>query len=144
YQIRNLPMVVPIVLANPQSSNSNLLFKSQDQQINFPEWVSTEAFDVDAKVSPGDLADWRDARKQPEMLRAMLQAMLAERLKLKVHREQREGNVYELVVGKGGPKFKEADSSARHTGQLTLPDGAVIGPERTQCSVITHYWGITM
>jgi len=144
FEMRNLYMVVPIVLAYPQSQDGKLLFKRDDQQVNFPEWVSKDAFDIDAKVSAADLADWRDPAKQPEMLRAMLQAMLAERLKLQIHKEQREGNVYDLVVGKGGPKFKATDLNAAHVGQITLPDGAVVGPERSQCGVITHYWGITM
>jgi uncharacterized protein (TIGR03435 family) len=38
----------------------------------------------------------------------MLQNLLAERFGLKVHRERREMPVYELVIAKGGPKFKEA------------------------------------
>jgi uncharacterized protein (TIGR03435 family) len=35
-----------------------------------------------------------------------MQALLEERFKLKLHRETREGPVYELVVAKGGPKLK--------------------------------------
>jgi len=38
----------------------------------------------------------------------MLQALLAERFKLTVHRESKEQAVYALVVGKNGPKLKEA------------------------------------
>jgi uncharacterized protein (TIGR03435 family) len=38
----------------------------------------------------------------------MLQSLLAERFHLKVHREKKEGTVYELVVGKNGPKLEES------------------------------------
>jgi uncharacterized protein (TIGR03435 family) len=38
----------------------------------------------------------------------MLQSMLADRCKLKVHRETREMPVYDLVIAKGGLKMKEA------------------------------------
>jgi uncharacterized protein (TIGR03435 family) len=38
----------------------------------------------------------------------MLQALLAERFKLKVHFETRQVPVFELVVAKGGPKLKDA------------------------------------
>ena len=37
-----------------------------------------------------------------------MQALLAERLKLKVHRETREIPKYELVMAKGGPKLQAA------------------------------------
>jgi uncharacterized protein (TIGR03435 family) len=51
-----------------------------------------------------------------EQIPAMLQALLAERFALDAHRENRPRSVYALVVGKGGPKFKEADLSFRRTG----------------------------
>jgi uncharacterized protein (TIGR03435 family) len=35
----------------------------------------------------------------------MLQALLEDRFKLKTHWETREGEVYNLVVAKGGPKL---------------------------------------
>jgi uncharacterized protein (TIGR03435 family) len=37
---------------------------------------------------------------------AMMQTLLADRFKLEIHREQREQPVYELVVGKDGPKLE--------------------------------------
>lgn len=144
YQLRGLYMIVPILTAYPPSYNDRMLYKSKDQQINFPDWVSTEPFDMDAKVSDADLADWHDPAKQSQMMREMLQAMLADRLKFQVHREKREGNVYEMVVAKGGPKFKPADTSTPHPGRINLPDGSTVAPERTQCGIITHYWNITM
>jgi uncharacterized protein (TIGR03435 family) len=39
----------------------------------------------------------------------MLQALLAERFKLTVHRDTKEHTVYALVQGKGGSKMKEAE-----------------------------------
>lgn len=44
------------------------------------------------------------------MLRAMLQAMLAERCKVVTHYGSKEVSVYELVIAKGGPKFKAAET----------------------------------
>ena len=43
-----------------------------------------------------------------EKLMEMLQTLLVERFKLAFHRETRELPVYALVVGKNGPKLKEA------------------------------------
>jgi uncharacterized protein (TIGR03435 family) len=43
-----------------------------------------------------------------EQFRSMLQNLLAERFGLKLHRERKEWPAYDLVVAKGGPKFKES------------------------------------
>jgi uncharacterized protein (TIGR03435 family) len=49
--------------------------------------------------------------------RQMLQTLLADRFKLKVHRETKEMPVYALLVGKNGPKFKESASDAVSAGR---------------------------
>jgi uncharacterized protein (TIGR03435 family) len=74
-----------------------------------PDALSTDRYDVIAKVSP-------DASKEQRML--MLQALLAERFKLVVHRESKQLPIYTLVAGKGGPKFPAVkdDGSAPETG----------------------------
>jgi uncharacterized protein (TIGR03435 family) len=71
--------------------------------------LSADRYDVIAKVSP-------DASKEQRML--MLQALLAERFKLVVHRETKELPIYMLVLGKGGPKFHAVgeDGSALEIG----------------------------
>lgn len=77
-----------------------------------PAWLDTDRFNIEAKA-PTDA-------KRPEMM-LMLQRLLEDRFQLKVQRETREGNVYELVVASRGPKLKEstADQSylrlIRHT-----------------------------
>jgi uncharacterized protein (TIGR03435 family) len=64
-----------------------------------PAWIETDRFDIEAK------AEGEPSRAQ---MMTMLQTLLADRFALKVHRESREGNVYALVVAKGGPKLKES------------------------------------
>ncbi len=68
-----------------------------------PEWMSAglnaDRFDILAKMPEGTNKD-----QVPEMM----QSLLVERFKLAVHREKRDTPVYVLVVGKGGPKLKEA------------------------------------
>ena len=67
-----------------------------------PAWIHSERYNINAKAE-GDASS--------EMMNGpMLQALLEDRFKLKVHREPREIPVYELVVSKGGLKlqpFKE-------------------------------------
>jgi uncharacterized protein (TIGR03435 family) len=53
----------------------------------------------------------------------MLQAMLADRFKLAVHREMKDVSVYTLVVGKNGPKFKETPPDEAHPGAMAIPGG---------------------
>jgi bla regulator protein BlaR1 len=52
-------------------------------------------------------------------VREMLRPILASRFRLSVHSETRQLPVYDLVVTKGGPKFKEGKPDAAH------PDGTL-------------------
>ena len=63
-----------------------------------PDWIHSETFGIDAKSDghPGILM----------MLGSMMQAILEDRFKLRIHRETRQGPVYELALGKGSPKLK--------------------------------------
>jgi uncharacterized protein (TIGR03435 family) len=75
-------------------------FKVKPYQVVGPSWLETECFEIIGKMPEGATSD---------QIPAMLQALLAERFKLAVHKEDRPGTVYALVVDKGGPKFKPAE-----------------------------------
>lgn len=63
-----------------------------------PDWVHSESFEIDAKS---------DGQPSVQMMEGpMMQAILEDRFKLKIHREIRQGPVYELVLGKGSPRLK--------------------------------------
>jgi len=77
------------------------------QVVSAPKWPWPTLFTIEAK---GDSeADAKLAALTKEQQKAeqehMLQVLLAERFKLKTHWETREGDVYNLVVAKGGPKM---------------------------------------
>ncbi|HWC95495.1 MAG TPA: TIGR03435 family protein [Candidatus Sulfopaludibacter sp.] len=63
-----------------------------------PAWMKTEMYTVAAKAE--------GAATLPEMYGPMLQALLEERFKLKLHTESREVPVYALTLAKGGSKLK--------------------------------------
>jgi len=65
---------------------------------SFPEWTRSERYTIEAKAqgSPG----------QPMMRGPMLQTLLEDRFRLKVHTETKEGPVYILSVAKGGPQME--------------------------------------
>ena len=63
-----------------------------------PAWVNSERYTIDAKG---------EGPARQEMMRGpMMQALLHDRFKLRVHRESREIPVYNLTVAKGGPKLQ--------------------------------------
>jgi uncharacterized protein (TIGR03435 family) len=76
-----------------------MAYRVKQYQISGPDWMSTERFDVHAK-----LPDGASSEQVPEML----QALLAERFKLTIHRESKEHAMYALIVGKNGSKLKES------------------------------------
>ena len=73
-------------------------YKVQTFQISGPEWLNAERFDVIAKMPAGATRD-----QVPQMI----QALLADRFKLTLHRSTTEQPVYALVVTKSG-KLKES------------------------------------
>jgi len=79
-------------------------------QVTGPDWIAQERFDIAAKLSDGAASD-----QVPEML----QALLANRFQLQIHRESKEFPVYALSVAKGGPKLQEA---------IANPDAPVVRP----------------
>jgi len=84
-------------------------FDVRDYQIlNAPDWAETEHYDIEAKPAREDAAHEppRYSQAEDELGRARTRALLAERFELKVHDEQREMNVYSLVVAKGGAKLQ--------------------------------------
>jgi uncharacterized protein (TIGR03435 family) len=78
-------------------------YKVKTYQITGPDWLNGQHFDIVARMPEGASKD--DATK-------MLQALLEDRFKMKVHRETKEHPVQALVVGKGGPKMKESPGDA--------------------------------
>jgi len=77
-------------------------YRVKDFQVQGPDWLDSTRFDIVAKLPDGSSQD-----QIPEML----QALLAERFKLTLHRDTKEHAIYALVAGKGGPKLKPADAS---------------------------------
>ena len=74
-------------------------YSVKDNQVSGPDWLSSERMDIVAKLPAGA------AREQ---IPAMMQALLADRFKLTLHRDSKEFSVYALTVGKGGAKIKES------------------------------------
>jgi uncharacterized protein (TIGR03435 family) len=93
-----------------------LAYKLKPYQITgIPDWAASQRFDILAKLPEGASKD-----QVPDMLRALL----AERFKLAVHRDNKEQPIYALVIGKNGPKLKEAPPEAAASSEPVAPAAA--------------------
>ncbi len=91
-------------------------YRVKPYQVNGPEWIKTQRFDIEAKTPAGASAD-----QLPEMM----QALLADRFKLAIHRENKDTPVVELVVAKNGPHLENAspDAEAMAAKAVAAPGG---------------------
>ena len=86
---------------NPMQGHSAPLLASQ--VVGGPAWINSEGYDIEAKP---------EANTDPKQTWLMLQTLLADRFKLRLHRETRELPVYDLTAAKNGLKLpapKEVD-----------------------------------
>ncbi len=99
------------------------------QLVGGPDWINTAHYDIEARA---------EGSPSPQQLWVMLQGLLEERFKLKVHRETQQLPVYALVVAKNGLKLRppKEGSCVERTpgaGQPPMPPAPgsgqpVIGP----------------
>ena len=106
-----------------------------DQVLGSPDWATTERYDVQAKMSDKDLEEI--SKLSPTEATAsrekMLQALLADRFKLKAHIEQRQTRVYDLVLT-SKPRLKDAASDSEEhlkRGKDGKPIGGFIQFEKS-------------
>jgi uncharacterized protein (TIGR03435 family) len=89
-----------------------------------PGWIDSEPYYIEARAESPEAG--------PEKIRAMLDTLLADRFKLTVHHDTQEGQVYDLVVGKNGPKLQDAKEGRRNfinwtgPGQVTFTENSTL------------------
>jgi uncharacterized protein (TIGR03435 family) len=133
YHAINFPLIGLFQLAYVPSNMGDSGFFRGPSIVGAPEWLNGgERYDVEAKVAEADMAAWKIPTLEVKMLRAMMKAALADRMKVAVHIESKEAPVYDLVVAKNGPKFKEAQTTdvaalkERHPDGMAIPGGTVM------------------
>jgi len=99
--------------------------KMEDQISGVTGWADSARFDVEAKVDEKDVEALKKLppEQRQQQQRLMMQAMLADRFKLRVHHERKELPMYALVVAKGGSKLKQADPNDTYANGIKGPDG---------------------
>ena len=101
-------------------------------------WMKSSGFDLTAKVSGDDVAAYK--KLSVAQRQEMLQKLLTERFKLKVHMETKTLPVYDLVVDKSGSKLKastaidapsaeemRANPDKYKKGSMTMGPGMYVG-----------------
>jgi uncharacterized protein (TIGR03435 family) len=119
-----------------------------------PSWTVTDLYDFQATMPVGTPAYsfQQLQRGEAPKVQEMLQTMLEDRFKLKVHREKKEVAAYDLIVAKPGKMTPSKDQTpppnpygegGALTGRLITPDGApnpgttLLGPDGFQGTSIT-------
>lgn len=80
-----------------------IAYHVKEYQISGPDWIGDEHFDIEGTLPNGATRD---------DVPAMLQSLLKDRFKLTAHTDTEEHKVLALIVGKNGPKLKEAPAPA--------------------------------
>jgi uncharacterized protein (TIGR03435 family) len=91
-----------------------LAYRVKSYQIEGPDWLTSARFDINAKLPSG---------AKREQVPEMLQALLADRFGLKLHRDTKDLPAYVILVGKNGLKIKESppDSEADVAAAAAAP-----------------------
>jgi len=107
-------------------------YEVKDYQITGPDWLgnpmTAQRFNIQATMPAG-----ATEKQVPQML----QALLADRFKLVIHRDTKDHSVYALVVAKGGSKLKEAepDPPAPETPEEPKQGETVMGQGSSQVRI---------
>ncbi len=102
-----------------------------DQIVGLTGGLASDHFDVEANMDADTVAALKKMPKEEGAAarRKMMQDMLVERFQLKMHHEQKELGMYDLVIAKGGAQLKEVDAEAPGGGKALdgkpLPKGIV-------------------
>jgi uncharacterized protein (TIGR03435 family) len=101
-----------------------------DTVLGGPNWLETDRFDVIAKAPP---------ITSPEVVKQMLQALLADRFKLVLHKDMKPLPAFVLTLGKGKPKLKESDGSGNTgcQGQPQKPEPGTVPYAMVSCRNVT-------
>jgi uncharacterized protein (TIGR03435 family) len=106
----------------------------ETQVVGGPKWVDQDRYYIVARSA---------ARASGRELMLMLQALLADRFKLTLHRELRNVSGYKLVLGKGGLKAPASAPESGSTGMSTRSrihcEGCTMAQLTLKLSEILHW-----
>jgi uncharacterized protein (TIGR03435 family) len=86
-------------VALPMRDLLSIAYRVKAYQIIGPEWMTSERFDINAKIPAG---------VSPEKMPEMLQSLLNDRFGIRLHREKKDMPVYALLIGKPPLRMRES------------------------------------
>jgi uncharacterized protein (TIGR03435 family) len=95
-----------------------------------PDWVHSENYDVEAKLDTSVIDELSKLGPYQRGLehKRILQALLADRFRLTLHRETREPPAYVLAIAKDGFTLQEAKPGDTYPDGFKDPQGRPLGP----------------
>jgi len=118
-----MPRPIDVTTGLPEGGLMSL--RQREQAIKTSSaWIRSDRYTVDAKAD--------GTRTREMMLGPMMQALLEDRFKLKIHRETRKFPVYALTVDKRGPKLQPAKEGSCITVKDILAKGPPPEPKPGQ------------
>ena len=112
------------------------------QLVGGPDWADRDTFDILARMH-GNPTWGTPGSGVPDPAQFAMQSLLADRFKLKMHREMRETDVYALVLATPGttgagltPSTNDCQALAEQARQGKTPPSRPAGAGPTPCSIL--------
>jgi hypothetical protein len=109
FRMVNVPLYRLILTAYVPQSGAALFWEPK----GFPAWVGKNSYDIEARIAEADRPRWQNPALQPEMMRAMLRQLLADRCHL----------VPKLKESKPGEAYPKGEESRFPGGGLFVGEG---------------------
>lgn len=124
YEALGVPLQRTLLLAYAPAP----YFKHLDLVKGLPSWVSSETYDIRAKVAPADVARWQALRlniaETSPVLQEMLRAVLAERCNLRIHETDTMIDGFVLQMSAKSPALVESSEPPVGDQGFPLIEGA--------------------
>lgn len=111
-----------------------------DRILGIPNWLNSERYNVEAKLDSNTADELQKLTKEQRKLawQHMLQALLADRIKLTVHSETRELPLFSLVIARSGLKLQESKPNPADPNATNHP--VFGGTVRSEGTIRTGKW----
>ena len=107
------------------------IYDVRPYQVQAPDWLDREVYQIDARMPGGT---------SRETARLMLEALLVERLGLKVHRQTKETPVFVLVAIPGSDKLEEVTPPPQSSQIVIAANGLEARPATTLATLVSILW----
>jgi len=92
-----------------------------DQIIGAPKWITSNTYDIQAKVGSSSIEELRKLSRDQQKL--MLRPLLVDRFRLKFHYEIKQLPIYAMIIAKHGLKMREAKPGDTYPNGVQMPGG---------------------